>query len=127
MSNSFQLLVGADAFVREFTTSLKNCRESLYVQFSPLKAMPVANASLALMMESARAGVDVRLIVDCYSDVVISDTYLFSLHRRGELLAERAATIPSMTRCAIAGSKSYARHRLGFWGCICSIAITKKW
>ncbi len=92
MSNSFQLLVGVEAFVREFTASLKTCRESLYVQFSTFEGDASGQRIAHLMMETASTGVDVRLIVDCYSDVVINDTYPISLHRRGEVLAERAAT-----------------------------------
>ncbi|RPJ19381.1 MAG: hypothetical protein EHM35_20730, partial [Planctomycetaceae bacterium] len=91
-ANTFQLLVGADAFVREYTASLKNCRKSLYVQFSTFEGDDSGQRVAHLMMEAASLGVEVRLIVDCYSDVVVNDTYPISLHRLGELRAERAAT-----------------------------------
>ncbi len=92
MSNSFQLLVGAEAFLREFAASVRDCHRSLYVQFSTFEGDRSGQRVADLMMQAARAGVDVRLIVDCYSDVVINDTYPSLLHHQPDLAAERTAT-----------------------------------
>ena len=41
-------------------------------------------------MERAVAGVDVRLMVDYYTDVIVSDIYPTAIHRYPEVRAERA-------------------------------------
>jgi phosphatidylserine/phosphatidylglycerophosphate/cardiolipin synthase-like enzyme len=116
MDNSFQLLVGVDAFIHEFTASLRDCRESLYVQFSTFEGDDSGQRVAHLMMESANAGVDVRLIVDCYSDVVINDTYPILLHRRGELQAERAATLALYDQMRDGGIEIQRTAPTGFLG-----------
>jgi len=60
----------------------------------------------------------VRLIVDCYSDVVINDTYPISLHRRGELRAEHAATYAlydQMRNCGIGVHRTAPTGFLGMY------------
>lgn len=91
MNNSFQLLVGAEDFLIELAASLRDCRERLYVQFSTFEGDNSGKRVARMMMESANAGVDVHLIVDCCTDFEINDTYPTSVHRYAELQAERAA------------------------------------
>lgn len=92
MSNSFELLGSADAFVHSLQATLHDCQHSLYVQFSTFEGDASGQAFAQLLLDKAAQGVDVRLIVDYYSDVVLSDVYPILLHRRGEVQQEKAKT-----------------------------------
>jgi cardiolipin synthase len=92
MNNSFQLLVGAPAFVHEFTASLRDCCESLYAQFMTYEGDAAGQAFSDQLAHKAAEGVDVRLMVDGYTDVVISDVYPFRLHQRHSVREERVQT-----------------------------------
>ena len=92
MDNSFQLLVGADAFAHEFTVSLRDCHESLYAQFMTYEGDATGQAFSDELVDKAAEGVDVRLMVDGYTDFVISDVYPFLLHRRNSIREEHTQT-----------------------------------
>jgi cardiolipin synthase len=92
MSNSFHLLVGAEAFWRAFTESVQGCHASLYAQFMTYEGDSTGQAFSDQLARKAAEGVDVRLMVDGYTDVVISDVYPFLLHRRGSVREEHART-----------------------------------
>jgi cardiolipin synthase len=92
MANSFQLLVGADAFMREFTASLNDCRESLYVQFMTYEGDATGQAFSDQLAHKAAEGAEVRLMVDGYTDVVINDVYPFLLNRQSAVREEHAQT-----------------------------------
>lgn len=92
MTNTFQLLAGATAFMHELNVSLAACQHSLYVQFMTYEGDASGLAFSDLLAEKAAAGIDVRLMVDGYTDVVISDVYPFLVHRRKSVSGERART-----------------------------------
>ena len=92
MNNSFQLLVGADAFVHEFTASLRDCHASLYAQFMTYEGDTTGQAFSDHLAHKAAEGTDVRLMVDGYTDVVISDVYPFLLNRLRAVREERVQT-----------------------------------
>lgn len=93
MENTFKVLVGADAFTGELARALETCRRSLYAQFMTYEGDRSGSAFSEQLASKAAAGLDVRLMVDCYSDVVLSDVYPFLLHRQGAVRRERAHTL----------------------------------
>lgn len=90
--NTFLLLAGSTAFMRELNVSLAACQRSLYVQFMTYEGDQSGLAFSNLLAEKAAAGVDVRLMVDGYSDVVISDVYPLLIHKRHSVNRERTQT-----------------------------------
>ena len=92
MTNTFQLLAGADAFLRELRAALTMRRRSLYAQFMTYEGDSVGQAFSDALAAQAAQGVDVRLMVDGYTDVVLNDIYPILLHRLGEARQERART-----------------------------------
>lgn len=92
MENSFQLLIGAAAFMDAFTASLEDCHHSLLAQFMTYEADATGQAFSDQLAHKAAQGVEVRLMVDGYTDVVVSDVYPFLLHRIGSVREERAQT-----------------------------------
>jgi len=92
VTNTFQLLAGADAFLRELGAALDGCQRSLYAQFMTYEGDAVGQAFSDRLADRAAAGADVRLMVDGYTDVVLNDIYPILLHRLGEAREERART-----------------------------------
>ncbi|NLX09898.1 MAG: phosphatidylserine/phosphatidylglycerophosphate/cardiolipin synthase family protein [Chloroflexi bacterium] len=86
------MLVGAEAFLHALRIDLPGCHHSLYAQFMTYEGDASGQAFSALLAEKAAAGVDVRLLVDGYTDVVLSDVYPLLLHRWRAVRAERART-----------------------------------
>jgi cardiolipin synthase A/B len=91
-TNTFQLCMGADAFVAALKDALQDCQTSVHVQFSTFEGDASGQELADLLLEKARQGVDVRLTLDMYSEVVMSDVYPFLLHRQFEVQKERAKT-----------------------------------
>ena len=71
---------------------LSTCHHSLYAQFSTFEGDASGQAFAQMLMEKADQGVDVRLTVDCYSDVVLNDVYPLLIHRRREVRREQMQT-----------------------------------
>ena len=92
MKNKYEILVGAEKFIDSLKCDLDDCHDSLYVQFMTYEGDEAGKRFSAPLMERAIAGVDVRLMVDYYSDVVVSDIYPMEVHRYSQLRAERAET-----------------------------------
>lgn len=92
MLNQFRLLVGAEAFVHEFAACIPHCQKNLYVQFSTFEGDASGQAFADLLIDRAKNGVDVRVLLDCYSEVILSDTYPFLLHKQFQVQQERART-----------------------------------
>lgn len=92
MTNSYQLLAGAEAFLRALAADLPHCRRSLYAQFMTYEGDAAGRAFSDSLAARAAQGADVRLMVDGYTDVVLSDIYPILLHRLGEARRERAQT-----------------------------------
>ncbi|HML23644.1 MAG TPA: phosphatidylserine/phosphatidylglycerophosphate/cardiolipin synthase family protein [Aggregatilinea sp.] len=90
--NVFRVLVGAQAFMDALYADLDGCTRSLYAQFMTYEGDTSGEAFSALLAEKAAAGLDVRLMVDGYSDVILSDVYPILVHRRGEVQRELART-----------------------------------
>jgi cardiolipin synthase len=90
--NSFRLLMDADAFVGEFTASLSDCHQSLYAQFMTYEGDASGQAFSDRLAGKAAEGIDVRLMVDGYTDFVINDVYPFLLHRLNGIRHEHAYT-----------------------------------
>lgn len=92
MPNTFNLQVGAVAFVRAFAEAIPTCQQTLYVQFSTFEGDASGQAFAALLIDRAQNGVDVRVLLDCYSEVVLSDTYPIFVHKQKQVQQERAQT-----------------------------------
>lgn len=92
MSNTFQLLVGAEAFVREFAASIPHCKTRLFVQFSTFEGDSSGQTFADFLLNRAQHGVDVRMLLDCYSEVVLSDIYPIFIHKMKQVRQERAQT-----------------------------------
>lgn len=93
MSNQFQLLVGPEAFVQSLQQDLPQCTNNFYAQFSTFEGDDSGKAFADLLLERSKAGIDVRLVVDYYSDAVLSDTYPILIHRRQAVNQERQQTL----------------------------------
>lgn len=92
MTNRFTLLAGASAFMDELTRTLQGDHARIYAQFMTFEGDATGQAFADLLAQQAARGADVRLMVDAYSDVILSDVWPVLLHRRGEVAAERART-----------------------------------
>lgn len=92
MSNTYQVCVGAGAFLEALTAALENCHHSLYAQFMTFEGDASGQAFADLLADKAAAGLDVRLMVDSYSDIVLSDVYPILVHRLGAVRQERQRT-----------------------------------
>jgi cardiolipin synthase len=91
-ANSFRVVVGADAFVTALRAEASACRESLDVQFSTFEGDESGQQFAHVLLECADRGVEVRLTVDHYSDVVLSDFHPLLVHRLPEMRQERVRT-----------------------------------
>jgi len=92
LTNQFTLLTGAGAFMEELTRTLEGEHSHLYAQFMTFEGDATGEAFARLLARQAARGADVRLMVDAYSDVVLSDVWPVVLHRQREVAAERAKT-----------------------------------
>jgi cardiolipin synthase len=90
--NSFRVVVGAAAFVTALRAEARACRESLDVQFSTFEGDDSGQDFAQVLLECADRGVEVRLTVDHYSDVVLSDFHPLLVHRLPEMRQERVRT-----------------------------------
>ena len=116
MQNRYELCVDSDAFVAALRAALPECRERLLVQFSTFEG-DAAGAELAeLLLERAAHGVEVRMLLDCYSDVIVDDIYPIALHRRGAATKERDRTRVLLEQLAAGGVAIKRTAPPGFLG-----------
>jgi cardiolipin synthase A/B len=101
--NRFRLLVGGDAFCRAVAEDLGAAPGRVCVQFSTFEGDRAGQAFGDLLLARASAGGDVRMILDRYSEVIVSDTYPVALHRRRAVAEERRATRHLLERLAGVG------------------------
>ena len=91
-SESFRVLVGSEAFLNALAADVALAAASVHVQFSTFEGDDSGQAFGRLLVESADRGLDVRLTVDHYSDVVLSDFHPLLVHRLPEMRQERVRT-----------------------------------
>ena len=91
-TNRFRLLVGAEDFLRAAREDIAAAKDSCLAQFMTYEGDDSGLAFSALLEAKAAAGLDVRLMVDCYTDVVLSDVYPILLHKLNSVDAERTRT-----------------------------------
>lgn len=92
MINRFTLLDGAGAFMDDLACTLRAGHASVCAQFMTYEGDAAGLAFADLLAQQAARGAEVRLMVDAYSDIVLSDVYPMLLHRQREVSAERAQT-----------------------------------
>lgn len=92
MTNQFTLLPGAGAFMDELSRTLEGDHSHLYAQFMTFEGDATGERFAGLLARQAARGADVRLMVDAYSDVVLSDVWPVLLHRQHKVAVERAKT-----------------------------------
>lgn len=92
MKNSYRLLVGSGAFLAGVEKDLAGAARSCYAQFMTFEGDESGLHFSRLLVARAAAGLDVRLMVDGYTDVVISDVYPTLLHRLNSVKEEKART-----------------------------------
>ncbi len=114
--NRFTLLVGARAFMDDLARTLQAPHTSLYAQFMTYEGDATGQEFAALLTHQAGQGADVRLMVDAYSDVVLSDVWPVLIHRRGEVAAERARTHALFDRLRAQGVQVKRTAPLGTLG-----------
>jgi len=88
----FRVLVGSAAFLDSLADDVAAASSSVHVQFSTYEGDDSGEAFGRLLVESADRGLDVRLTVDHYSDVVLSDFHPLLVHRLPEIRQERVRT-----------------------------------
>jgi cardiolipin synthase len=88
----FRVHVGSEAFLQALAADVAVAGESLLVQFSTFEGDDSGEAFGRLLADSADRGLDVRLTVDHYSDVVLSDFHPLLVHRLPEMRQERVRT-----------------------------------
>ena len=113
MTNRFTLLVGASAFMDELARTLDDEHSRLYAQFMTYEGDATGEAFGALLAQQAQRGADVRLMVDAYSDIILSDVWPVLLHRQGEVAAERAKTYALFDRLRAQGVRVKRTAPLG--------------
>lgn len=101
--NVFEVLVGAQAFMQSLRVALERCQSSLYAQFMTYEGDASGEAFSELLAAKAAARLDVRLMVDGYSDVILSDVYPVLIHRRGDVQRERTRTLALFDRLRARG------------------------
>jgi cardiolipin synthase len=92
MPDQFRVLVGSEAFLAALTADVAGCSASLHVQFSTFEGDDSGETFGKLLADCADRGLDVRLTVDHYSDVVLSDFHPLLVHRLPEIRQERVRT-----------------------------------
>jgi cardiolipin synthase len=97
-ANTFELCAGAPAFMDAFRAATEGCTERLWVQFTTFEGDGSGTALANLLLDCARRGVDVRFLVDHYSDVIANDILPTSARHHGELRDERARTAALLAR-----------------------------
>ncbi len=103
MEAAYELCVGAPAFVAALAAALPDCERRLLVQFSTFEGDSAGRELARMLAERARAGVEVRMLLDAYSDMIVNDIYPLALHRRREARRERAATRALLDELRAAG------------------------
>lgn len=96
--NSFELCTSAPEFVASLRDALHDCRATLFAQFMTFEGDASGNEFADLLIEKATEGVDVRLLLDSYTDVIANDILPFRLRHRRELRDERADTDALLAR-----------------------------
>jgi cardiolipin synthase len=86
------VLVGSGAFLESLVADVAAATSSFLAQFSTFEGDDSGEAFGALLAGSADRGLDVRLTVDHYSDVVLSDFHPLLVHRLPEIRQERVRT-----------------------------------
>lgn len=89
MSPRQQVFVGAEAFVTALRADITACERSLRVQFSTFEGDEAGQVFADLVLARHRAGVEVQMVLDGYSDVIADDVYPFSIRGRKTLTTER--------------------------------------
>lgn len=116
MTNRFTLLAGASAFMDELTRTLDGDHSRLYAQFMTYEGDATGEAFASLLARQAARGADVRLMVDAYSDLILSDVWPVLLHRQREVAAERARTHALFDRLRAQGAGVKRTAPLGALG-----------
>ncbi len=95
--------MGAQAFMESLHGALERCQRSLYAQFMTYEGDASGEMFSALLASKAAAGLDVKLMVDGYSDIILSDVYPILIHRRGDVQRERSRTLALFDRLRAGG------------------------
>jgi cardiolipin synthase A/B len=101
--NTFEFCAGAPAFMAALRAETEGCTERLWVQFTTFEGDDSGTALANLLLDCARRGVDVRFLVDHYSDVIANDILPTSARHHRELRNERAHTAALLTRLRAGG------------------------
>lgn len=102
-ANAYALCESAASFVASLREELGCCTVSLFAQFMTFEGDASGDELADLLLERARAGVDVRLLLDHYVDVIANDILPFRIGRRRELQAERSRTSALIQRLQAGG------------------------
>jgi cardiolipin synthase len=87
-----RVFVGADAFIEALSRDVASCGRSLRVQFSTFEGDAAGQAFAALLVDRVAAGVEVQVILDGYSLVIVDDVYPFAIRGRGDARTEKRRT-----------------------------------
>jgi cardiolipin synthase len=113
--NAFVLCPNADAFLDALRRESRRCHRTLFVQFSTFEGDASGEALSEILLERAAAGVDVRFLVDHYSDVIANDILPTVFHRRHELREERARTTALLAHLQSGGVAVRRTAPVGRW------------
>ncbi len=102
-ANTYALCEDAGAFVAAVRDELTRCSTTLYAQFMTFEGDASGEEFAELLLERRRAGVDVRLTLDHYVDVIANDILPFRVGHRRELHEERARTTRVLERLEAGG------------------------
>jgi len=91
--NKFKLLVGSKAFTNSLEKDVGQSKKSIFAQFMTFEADKSGRAFSKLLTQKAKAGLDVRLSVDYYTDLIVNDTPLpLTPNQISEVNQEKAKT-----------------------------------
>jgi cardiolipin synthase A/B len=112
----YTLHIGAAAFMAALEAALSTCQHSLYIQFSTFEGDQSGRDFAALLQAKAAQGIEIRLILDYYSDVVVDDIYPIFVHRWGEIRRAKAETRALLDSLRAAGVAIKRTAPPGFLG-----------
>jgi cardiolipin synthase A/B len=102
-ANTYTVLSGSAAFVDALQADVATCKHKLYMQFMTYEGDAVGKTFAEPLIKKAHDGADVRLIVDYYSDNILSDVYPFSFNQKQAYKREKADTLGLFKRLESVG------------------------
>ena len=115
-----EILIDRDEFKEALVSSLKNAVEKIYLQVMTFEGDKVGNEIFDILIEKAKKGVEVSVLIDSYINLYINDTFIFFpfTNFKNFLRARREHkfTFKKIKELEAAGGRVKLIHPLDHWG-----------